>query len=79
MLRASLYRPIEHAKDVRCPVLLQICTLDELASPRSAEETAERLGEWAEVKRYPIGHFDIQGPAFETAVRDQVEFFKKHV
>jgi fermentation-respiration switch protein FrsA (DUF1100 family) len=80
VLRASSYRPIERAKDVRCPVLLQVCELDELASPGAAEETAERLGKWAEVKRYPIGHFDIyQGPAFETALRDQVAFFEKQL
>jgi fermentation-respiration switch protein FrsA (DUF1100 family) len=80
VLRASSYRPIEHAKDVRCPVLLQLCEQDELASAEAAEATAEKLGQWAEVKRYPIGHFDIyHGAHFETAVRDQLEFFKKHL
>jgi len=80
ILRASSYRPIERAKDVRCPVLLQVCERDELASAEAAEATAAELGQWAEVKRYPIGHFDIyQGPAFETAVRDQVAFFEKQL
>lgn len=80
VLRSSSYRPIESAKDVRCPVLLQICERDELASADVALATAERLGQWAEVKRYPIGHFDIyHGAHFETAVRDQLAFFTKHV
>jgi pimeloyl-ACP methyl ester carboxylesterase len=80
VLRSGGYSPIEDARDLRCPVLIQVCEQDSLASPASASETAERLGKWAEVKRYPIGHFDIyRGEWFETAVRDQVEFFRKHL
>jgi fermentation-respiration switch protein FrsA (DUF1100 family) len=80
VLRAGVYRPIEHAKDVRCPVLLQICEQDELVAPETAEATAEELGALAGVERYPIGHFDIyHGAPFEIAVRDQLAFFKKHL
>ena len=80
ILRASRYRPIESAEEVRCPVLLQLCEQDELVAPSSAEATAERLGRWAELRRYPIGHFEIyQGSAFEEAVRDQLAFFEKHL
>jgi fermentation-respiration switch protein FrsA (DUF1100 family) len=33
-----------------------------------------------EVKRYPIGHFDIyRGEPFERAVRDQTEFLLRHL
>ena len=80
VLRASMYRPIEHAKAVDCPVLLQVCERDELVSPETAVATAQVLGPRAEVKRYPIGHFDIyQGAHFEVAVRDQLAFFEKHL
>jgi fermentation-respiration switch protein FrsA (DUF1100 family) len=80
MLRTGSYRPLEHAQDVRCPVLLQICERDNLVGPSSADETARRLGERADMRRYPIGHFEIyQGTWFETAVRDQLEFFRKHL
>ncbi len=80
VLRASAYRPIERAKEVRCPVLIQVCDRDALVSPRSAEQTAEILGDRAELVRYPIGHFDIyRGAPFETAVRDQIAFFEKHL
>jgi hypothetical protein len=45
----------------------------------SALRTAEILGEYAQVKQYPIGHFDIYfGEHFERAVRDQIGFFKAH-
>lgn len=72
--------PIEYAKNVRCPMLLQICEKDNLVSINSIIETAKRLGEYAEVKRYPIGLFDIYlGDHFEKSVCDQIAFFKKHL
>jgi uncharacterized protein len=38
------------------------------------------LGKYAEVKHYPIGHFDIyMGDNFERSVRDQIAFFKKNL
>jgi fermentation-respiration switch protein FrsA (DUF1100 family) len=80
VLRATGYRPIAHAKEVRCPVLLQVCEQDQLVSPESAEQTAAILGDKAELARYPIGHFDIyRGEPFEAAVRDQIAFFEKHL
>jgi fermentation-respiration switch protein FrsA (DUF1100 family) len=72
--------PIEHAEDVECPVLLQVCEEDNLVSMASALRTAEILGERAELKQYPIGHFDIYtGDGFETAIRDQLEFFTRNL
>ncbi len=80
LLRAHGYNPIDHAKDVQCPVLLQICEKDNLVSMSSALETARILGEYAEVKQYPIEHFDIYtGENFEKAVSDQLGFFKKYL
>ncbi len=80
IIRGDKYRPVTKAKKVRCPVLLQICENDELAPIGAAEETARRLGGLAEVKRYPIGHFDIYvGDNFERSVSDQLEFFRRHL
>lgn len=80
LLRSHGHNPIKHAKDVECPVLLQICEEDNLLSERSYRGTAKILGEYAEVKTYPIGHFDIYvGENLEKAVSDQIEFFKKHL
>jgi len=79
-IRIDKYRPIALADRVRCPVLLQVCDRD-VATPASVvEAAARRLGGRAEVKRYPMGHFDIyQGDGFERAVGDQIEFFKRHL
>ena len=41
---------------------------------------AKRMGELAEIKRYPVGHFDIyEGEDFERAVSHQIAFFKRHL
>jgi len=80
LIRGDKYRPIASAEKVRCAVLLQICDNDTPALVRSAEETARILGERAEVKHYPLNHFEIySGNGFEQGVRDQVAFFRKHL
>jgi cephalosporin-C deacetylase-like acetyl esterase len=80
LLRYPGHNPIDYAKDVQCPVLLQICEKDNLVSNSSCLGTAKILGKYAEVKIYPIGHFDIYiGENFEKAVSDQIAFFKKHL
>jgi fermentation-respiration switch protein FrsA (DUF1100 family) len=78
ILRSHGFDPSKHIQNVHCPVLIQICDHDVLAPIRP--ETEKELRKYAEVKRYPIGHFDIyHGDNFEKAVSDQLEFFKKHL
>ncbi len=79
-IRGDKYRPVKHAAAVGCPALLQICEQDQLVPIASIEETAKILGTLAEVKRYPIGHFDIYfGEQFETSVADQIAFLSRHL
>jgi len=78
ILRSHGFKPVEHLQNVQCPIMIQICDNDSLA-PISAE-TAKELEKYAEVKHYPIGHFDIYiGDNFEESVSDQIEFFEKHL
>jgi len=80
LLRADKYRPVKQAKDVRCPVLLQVCEHDAFTPISAAEETERQLGRYAEAIYYPIGHFDIYtGDNFEKAVSDQLAFFTRHL
>jgi fermentation-respiration switch protein FrsA (DUF1100 family) len=80
LLETGGHNPIDHAKDVQCPVLLQICEKDNLVSMSSVLNTARILGNYAEVKQYPIGHFDIYvGDNFEKAIGEQIAFLKKHL
>ncbi len=74
------YNPIDYAEDVKCPVLLQICEKDNLISKTSYINTAKILGDYAEVKTYSAGHFDIYiGENFEKTVSDQITFIKKNL
>jgi pimeloyl-ACP methyl ester carboxylesterase len=78
VLRSHGFKPVEHLRNVQCPILIQICEHDSLAPIRA--ETAKELEKYAEVKHYPIGHFDIYiGDNFEKSVSDQLEFFKKQL
>ena len=75
----GLYRPGRSARKVTAPILFCICDTDAVAPA----ETALRYAATAprgEVKRYPVGHFDIYlGEPFEHAVRDQTEFLVRHL
>jgi len=80
LLTSHGFNPIDYARDVKCPVLIQVCEKDNLAPMASAFRTAEVLGQSAEVKTYPVGHFDIYaGEYFEKSVGDQIAFLKKHL
>lgn len=79
-LQVGLYRPGLRADELTCPILIQICEKDSVAPVSAAEDAARRAGGQAEVKRYPVGHFDIYlGEPFEQAVSDQVAFLLRHL
>jgi len=74
MLRAPRYRPFADAASVSCPLLVCVCDDDAITPPGPAVAGAERAPA-GEVRRYPIGHFDIYlGEWFERVVADQTEF-----
>lgn len=77
--RVGLYRPGRSATKVSSPILFCVCDTDAVAPPETALRYAASapLGE---VKRYPVGHFDIYvGKPFEQAVADQTEFLVRHL
>jgi len=79
-LQVGSYRPVRYARKVQCPALIQICEKDSVAPIEAAEKTASAIGPLAEVKRYPIGHFDIyQNDDFKRSVADQIDFFNRHL
>ncbi len=74
------YRPGRAIIRVKCPVHMIICEHDSVAPAYAAEQTAKRAADRVDVKRYPIGHFDVYvGEGFERAVTDQLAFFDKHL
>lgn len=79
-IRGDKYRPVTKAQHVRCPALVQICEQDEFTPVSAAKEAAQRMGDRAELVRYPIGHFDIYfGEHFEAAVGEQIAFLNRNL
>lgn len=77
--RVGLYRPGRSARKVTAPILFCICDDDAVAPAETALRHAATAPR-GEVKRYPVGHFDIYlGEPFEAAVADQTEFLTRHL
>jgi pimeloyl-ACP methyl ester carboxylesterase len=76
-LRVAAYRPGRLAAKVACPVLFCVCDGDAVAPPKATLKFA-RAAPRGEIKRYPVGHFDIYvGAPWEHAVADQTEFLSR--
>ena len=79
-LRTATYRPGLQADSLPCPILVQIADRDAIAPVKAAQDAAWRATGRAEVRTYPIGHFDIYtGAPFEQAIADQLRFLRRHV
>jgi len=77
-LGLALYRPNTMTPRLPCPALFCIATKDAVVPPAAMEDGARRSGGKVEVKRYPIGHFEIYvDEGFAQASRDQAEFFTR--
>jgi fermentation-respiration switch protein FrsA (DUF1100 family) len=73
------YRPGRLAAKVSCPALFCVCETDSLA-PAATTLKLSAAAPRGEIKRYPVGHFDIYlGEPFERAVSDQTEFLVRHL
>lgn len=80
VLGAALNRPVTRAADLPCPILFQVADRDAVAPPRAVMKAAWKATGRAEVRRYPLGHFDVYtGEGFERAVADQLHFLRRHL
>ncbi len=79
-LYLAAYRPGRQAGRLPCPILIQIADRDSVVPAAAAQDAAWRATGRAEVRTYPIGHFDIyRGEPFERAVADQLHFMRRHL
>lgn len=79
VLQIPTYRPGLKAGSIRCPILYSSAELDVVTPPGPVYAAARRAPN-AELKRYPIEHFEIYaGEAFEAAISDQIWFLTKHL
>src|SRR5690606_6007878 len=58
-LTLALYRPNTMTPRLPCPALFCIATEDVVVPPSAMEDGARRGGARVEIRRYPVGHFDI--------------------
>ena len=78
-IEIPLDTPGRLAKRVRCPILFCVCDDDSVA-PASATLRHAAKAPRGEIRRYPVGHFDIYvGEDFERVVADQLAFLEEHV
>ncbi|MDR6120166.1 pimeloyl-ACP methyl ester carboxylesterase [Aeromicrobium sp. SORGH_AS981] len=78
-LDIALGRPGAKARRLRCPALFVVCERDTVAPARATLKHVERAPR-GEVVRRDAGHFDIYvGEEFETTVRDELAFLRRHV
>ncbi|WP_182380119.1 alpha/beta fold hydrolase [Nocardioides sp. WS12] len=79
-LEVAFNRPIGRASRLRSPLLVQVGANDSVAPPAAARSTAERTGGPAELREYPVDHFDVyDGPVQQRLLADQVAFLRQHV
>jgi pimeloyl-ACP methyl ester carboxylesterase len=79
-LRAGSYRPGRQADRLPCPMLVQIADRDSVAPVKAAADAAWLATGRAEVRTYPIGHFDVYtGEPFARALADQLRFLARHL
>jgi fermentation-respiration switch protein FrsA (DUF1100 family) len=76
MLHLGTQNPAGGVGKLQMPLLICACDKDETTPPQTAVKAAERAPK-GELKRYPLGHFDIYHD--EQARADQVEFLSRHL
>ncbi len=76
-LTVGLARPGRAVWRLRAPILFCVCELDAFSSASQTLKYAARAPH-GEIRRYPVGHFDIYvGQVFERAVTDQTAFLTR--
>lgn len=73
----SLYRPLNHARKLMCPIFIQAGQRDTTVSPQAVNKLAERATN-AVLKRYDIDHFQsFHGHIAARIAADQTDWLKR--
>jgi len=79
VIELLFYRPMAHARGVKCPALVMMGEKDSLIYPKAVEKTASRMREVTLI-HLPVGHFDVYvGDLFEKVVEIQADFLSQHL
>ncbi|WP_327097659.1 alpha/beta hydrolase [Nocardia vinacea] len=79
-LELVLNRPRGFAPRLRAPLLVQVGDKDTVVPAAPALDVAARAGGGAELRRYPVDHFDVyDGPWQARLLADQVDFIAREL
>jgi cephalosporin-C deacetylase-like acetyl esterase len=79
-LEVALNRPTRTASRLRTPILVQVGENDAVAPPSAAWAAAEQAGRFAEVRNYPVDHFDVYTGSWQQQIlTDQIEFLSRRL
>jgi pimeloyl-ACP methyl ester carboxylesterase len=74
MLTLPLYRPIQHAKHIRSPLLMIVCERDEICPASIAHRAAEQAPK-GRAASFNSSHFEIYfGELFDAATQEMLNF-----
>lgn len=80
LLVATANRPGRRVAEIRCPILFVLADRDAVTPPDLAQRAAFAAPGRAEVRRYPVGHFDVYvGEWLERGVADMLFFLTRHL
>jgi cephalosporin-C deacetylase-like acetyl esterase len=80
VLEVALNRPGRQAGRVRTPMLVQVGENDAVAPPAAAWAAAETAGRYAQLRNYPVDHFDVyEGHWQREILADQLEFLSRQL
>lgn len=78
-LEIAFDAPGRKAGQIQCPILFCVCDTDTVAPAKATLRHAAKAPR-GEIRRHPVGHFDIYvGEMFERVVADQLAFLRTHV
>ena len=79
LLKMMWYRPSDRANELRMPLLLCLAQFDREMTEQHTMRIA-REAPRSEVRRYPVGHFEIYRPDVRDRVlADQIAFLRQHL
>lgn len=77
-LDVAFNRPVTRVRKISAPLLVQVGSEDRVVSSPAAKRAVGKASAPAELREYPVGHFDVyDGPWQATAAADQIEFLKR--
>ncbi|RHW24906.1 alpha/beta hydrolase [Nocardioides immobilis] len=77
-LEVAFNRPTRAASRVRTPMLVQVGENDAVAPPSAARAAARKAGRYAEVRTYPVDHFDVYDGDWQRQIlADQIDFLTR--